>query len=253
MAEVRQLGAHHPLLKEIRRAASKGVLTESGCLVAESLHLIREAQRSGRRIHDVIASASAVEAAMRVADSVTVIPAAAFAKLATTEHSQGVLALVEAPVWRAADLLRPAPALTVILDGVQDPGNAGAIIRAAEAFGATGVASLPGTVSFFNPKTIRASAGSLFRTPFVPGVTLADCASTKLYAAVAHGGTTIDQVDWCESCALVIGSEAHGVSPEVLSAATPVRIPTSNVESLNAAVAAGIILYEARRQRGALQ
>lgn len=250
MAEVRQLGANHPLLKEIRRAANKGILTDAGCMVAESLHLVREAQRSGRRIHTVVATASALPAISDI--DVATVPDAVFAKLATTEHSQGVIALVESPTWNVADLMAPAPALTVILDRIQDPGNAGAIIRAAEAFRATGVASLPGTVSFFNPKAIRASAGSLFRVPFVHGAALADCTVGRLYAAVARGGTTIDQVDWREPCSLVIGSEAHGVSREVLAVATPVRIPTTNVESLNAAVAAGIILYEASRQRGSV-
>jgi RNA methyltransferase, TrmH family len=146
-----------------------------------------------------------------------------------------------------------------VLDGLQDPGNAGAIVRAAEAFGATGVLFLKGTVSPFNSKTLRASAGSLFRVPFLYGMdsSLARAAlqqnKVTLYAAVPAGGETpahsLEQADLAAHCGLIIGNEARGVSSALRSAALDLTIPTVGVESLNAAVAAGIILYEARRQR----
>ena len=142
---------------------------------------------------------------------------------------------------------------------MQDPGNAGAILRAAEAFGATGTLFLKGTVSPFNAKTLRASAGSLFRVPFLHGVdaSLARAALQQnkvvLYAAVPAGGRApvrgLGQVDLTGKCGLIIGNEARGVSQLLRSAALDLSIPTVGVESLNAAVAAGIILYEARRQR----
>ena len=94
---------------------------------------------------------------------------AMFAKLASTETPQGVIALVRPPHWTLDQLVRGKP-LVVVLDGVQDPGNAGAIVRAAEAFGATGVAFLKGTVNPYNPKCLRASAGSMFRLPVVAGI-----------------------------------------------------------------------------------
>jgi TrmH family RNA methyltransferase len=146
----------------------------------------------------------------------------------------------------------------VLLDGMQDPGNAGTIARAAEAFGATGVMFLKGSVSPHNPKTLRASAGSLFRLPYQHGVdpALARAAlrqnKTELYAAVParqKAARPLTEVDFTSPCGLVIGNEAHGVSEELRSAALDVSIPTVRVESLNAAVAAGILLYEARRQR----
>jgi TrmH family RNA methyltransferase len=142
---------------------------------------------------------------------------------------------------------------------LQDPGNAGAIVRAAEAFGATGILFLKGSVSPFNPKTLRASAGSLFRVPYLHGVdaTLARAAleqnKVELYAGVpARAGAAIRPiagVDLTARCGLIVGNEARGVSDALRSAALDVSIPTVGVESLNAAMAAGILLYEARRQR----
>ncbi len=100
------------------------------------------------------------------------LPDALFQTISGTETAQGVMSLVEPPVWSLEQLFDGArgPALVLILDGLQDPGNAGAILRAAEAFGATGAIFLKGTVSPYNPKTLRASAGSLFRVPFLHGV-----------------------------------------------------------------------------------
>jgi TrmH family RNA methyltransferase len=155
-------------------------------------------------------------------------------------------------------LFRSCP-LVVVLDGLQDPGNAGAIVRAAEAFGATGVLFLKGTVSPFNSKTLRASAGSLFRIPYLHGVdsALARAAlqqnRVELYAGVPQqtGGAarSLSEIDLTGRCGLIIGNEAHGVGEDLRSAAAEISIPTVGVESLNAAVAAGILLYEARRQR----
>ncbi|HTS32068.1 MAG TPA: RNA methyltransferase, partial [Bryobacteraceae bacterium] len=203
---------------------------------------------------------SAAEAHVRGLSGVKVVilPDALLQRLSDTETSQGVMALVKPPVWNIGQLFRGRP-LVVVLDGLQDPGNAGTIVRAAEAFGATGVLFLKGTASPFSPKTLRASAGSLFRMPFLAGVepSLA-CAAlqqrrVELYAGVparAEASTRpISDVDFTAACGLVIGSEAHGVGGELRSAALDVSIPTVGVESLNAAVAAGILLYEARRQR----
>lgn len=143
----------------------------------------------------------------------------------------------------------------MVLDGVQDPGNAGAIVRAAEAFGATGVMFLKGTVSPYNPKAVRASAGSLFRVPVVAALeaTLARAALEQrrldVYAAAPSGKKDLNDADLSRKCALIIGSEGRGVSDRLRAGAIDLRIPVSGVESLNAAMAAGILLYEARRQR----
>jgi TrmH family RNA methyltransferase len=253
----------NPLLKDVRRAVARGSLTEAGWCIAETFHLLEEALRSGSEIKTVLAAESARNAVVaqgrRLANvKVAVMPDALFAGIAATETSQGVMALVQPREWKLEQLL-PGAALVVVLDGLQDPGNAGAIVRAAEAFGATGVVFLKGTVSPHNPKTLRAAAGSLFRVPYVHGMESGAARSALggnhigLFAAMpaADGTSTrpLAGVDLRSRCALIIGSEAHGVSAGWRAAATPISIPTVGVESLNAAMAAGILLYEARRQR----
>ena len=140
----------------------------------------------------------------------------------------------------------------VVLDGIQDPGNAGTIVRAAEAFGGTGVMFLRGSVNPFNAKTLRASAGSLFRIPFVhglePAIALAGIQENRLrvYAGMPYEGRN-GRPMLARPCAIVIGNEGRGVSEEFRGIAEPVSIPTAGVESLNASVAAAILLYEAFR------
>jgi TrmH family RNA methyltransferase len=179
-----------------------------------------------------------------------------FASLASTETPQGVISLVRPPAWTLDQLLR-GRAMVAVLDGIQDPGNAGAILRAAEAFGATGAAFLKGSVSPYNPKCMRASAGSVFRLPIATALDetllLAALAKKKgvLYAAMPRATILVSDANFKISCAIVIGSEGRGVSQHLVEFATALRIPTNGVESLNAAVAAGILFYEARRQRNA--
>ena len=242
------LSDHNPLLKKIRRAVAQGSLTDDGYAVAEGAHLLEEARKSGCEIGAVIVRESSAEdfpEARVVSDKI-------FRDLASTETPQGVLALVKPPVSTLAAILS-GRALAVVLDGVQDPGNAGAILRAAEAFGATGAVFLKGSVNPYNPKCVRGSAGSVFRVPLVAAVELeAFLASAPacLYAAMPRAQRLAHEADLSAACAIVIGGEARGVSSPLASKAIAVRIPTSGVESLNAAVAAGILLYEARRQRG---
>lgn len=253
----------NPLLKEVRRAVARGSLTTEGFCVAESFHLLEEALRSDCRVKAVLASESvrsAVEAHIRGLSGirVAVLPDGLFQSISGTETSQGVMALVRPPVWNIEQLFRGA-ALVVVLDGLQDPGNAGAICRNAEAFGATGVLFVKGSANPFNPKALRASAGSLFRVPVVSGVdgALARAALQQhkldVWAGVparpGRAAKRLDEIDLTRKCALIVGSEAHGVGVELRSSAMDLFIPTVGVESLNAAVAAGILLYEARRQR----
>ena len=231
--------------------------------MAETFHLLEEALRSDCEVKAVLVAESvrsAAEAHVRRLSGirVVVVADALLRRVSDTGTSQGVMALVKPPEWKLEQLFR-GRSLVVVLDGLQDPGNAGAILRAAEAFGATGAMFLKGTVSPYNPKTLRASAGSVFRIPFLHGVdpALARAAlqqnKVALYAGVpAHAGAaarSLADVDLTARCGIIIGSEAHGVGGELRSAALDISIPTVGVESLNAAVAAGILLYEARRQR----
>jgi TrmH family RNA methyltransferase len=253
--------AANPLLKDVRRAIARGGLTDEGWCIGESFHLLEEALRSERNVPVVLAAESVRTTVERHVSGLRgsrtiVLPDALFQTVAATETSQGVIALVEPPVWSIDQLFR-GQSLVIVLDGLQDPGNAGAIARAAEAFGASGLMFVKGTVSPFHPRTLRASAGSLFRIPFVFGMDAPLArASLKqhrvdIYAAMPFTGaqTLAGDIDFSRKCALVIGSEGRGVSQELHGIARDVAIPTVGVESLNAAVAASVLLYEARTQR----
>jgi TrmH family RNA methyltransferase len=247
----------NPLIKDIRRAARRGEATEDGLAIAESPHLLEEAVRSGIPVEATIvsdAAGPAVEAlARRLAPGRHTIPDKLFQELSATENSQGIIALVRVPRHEWRDLLQ-ASNRVVVLDGIQDPGNAGAIVRSAEAFGLDAVIFGRGSVSPVNPKTLRASAGSLFRIPAVRGgaaervVESLRSAGLPLFAATAHDGKPLGEVDLSRS-AIVIGSEAHGIGAEYLAAATPVYIPVRGVESLNAAAAAAVIFYASTLRR----
>jgi len=150
----------------------------------------------------------------------------------------------------------PLP-IVLVLAGLQDPGNVGAIVRAAAGFGAAGVVAIEGTANPFGWKALRGAMGGTFRLPIAARGTLSDVIAgarlerVRLAAAVAHGGTPLPQLDFRDPIALIFGNEGGGVSPTALGAAdTTVTIPMhAPVESLNVAIAAAVILYEASRQR----
>lgn len=248
--------AANPLLKDVRRAIARGGLTDEGWCVAETFHLLDEAVRSHCEVKLVLAAESQ---ASRIAGmKVAVLPDALLRSVAGTESSPGAIALVKPPEWKLEDLFRGNP-LVLVLDGLQDPGNAGAIVRAAEAFGATGAIFMKGTASPYNSKTLRASAGSLFRLPLLYGMDAElvrealQQNAVGLFAGVparpGEPSRQLTEVDLTGRCALIIGNEARGVSDALRAVSQAVSIPTVGVESLNAAMAAGILLYEARRQR----
>lgn len=247
----------NPKLKQLRRAASRGTVTESGFALAESPTLLEEALRSGIEVERVFASERMHATVAKRLPPHRRIPLHAvtnrlFDQVATTSRSQGVLALVKLPSWDPDVVFE---GLTVVLDGVQDPGNAGAVARSAEAFGASGLVFLKGSASAANPKTLRAAAGSLFRLPTLHGIDAADLIGLArqykktIFAAEARGGVPLMEAPVSPGAAVVIGSETHGVTPAILRVATPLAIPTESVESLNAAVAASVILYEVARRR----
>jgi len=177
-------------------------------------------------------------------------------KLSALDTHQGVAALLARPRWQEADLLRATP-LVAVAAGVRDPGNLGALLRTAEAAGATGFLSLRGGADPFRDKAVRGSMGSVFRLPtlhgFDPAALIAFAQRHRLQLVVADGSGSIDHaaVDYRKPSVLVLGAEAQGPPKELLAAASArVRIDIAPpVESLNVAVAAGILLFEARRQR----
>ncbi|MGA7258241.1 MAG: RNA methyltransferase [Terracidiphilus sp.] len=250
-------------LKELRRALGHPGREARGLAGIEGLNLLDEALRAGLRIAAVFLAMEAHDPlkGLDLPDELDVmrVPQAIMNPILGTETPQPVAALVEVPDWTWAHVLRGRgawPPLVVVLAGLQDPGNAGAIVRSAEAFGATGIVALPGTVSLWNPKAVRASAGSVFRMPQV-SVSVDECFNTVREAGARFLSTTgraaepCDMVSMTGPVALLVGNEGSGVPPRIAARAderVTICCP-GPVESLNAAVAAGILLYEASRQR----
>lgn len=259
-------GRHNPLLKELRSVYAHGNPTGDGCFAVEGVRSLEEAIRSGVRFRAVFFTDAGDAATQRLTQRLLeqighkvetyLVPAKLFQEAVTTDSPQGVAALVYGKVSTPDDLLRTQPALLVVAAGLQDPGNLGTILRSAEAFGAGGVVLTEGTVSAYNPKTVRATAGSIFRLPVV-AAKLADLIPhlrekrLKLFATSSHKGTPINEAPLHEPSAVFIGNEGAGLPRDVITKMdATLLIPQARpVESLNAGVAASIILYEAARQR----
>ncbi len=177
------------------------------------------------------------------------------ARLADTEHPQGIVAVVEPRQWALDDIPVGPASVVLVLEGVQDPGNVGALARTALGLGAAGLVALPGTADLYNPKALRGSMGALFRLPSVSSpaesfVAWARGSGLALWTT-AMSGTPVSEARREGPIALLVGNEGAGVRPELAAvAARAVAIPLgSGVESLNVAVAAGILLYEVTRDR----
>ena len=265
---LRPIGSRqNALVKDLRRAFTQASPAEDGSVAIEGVKLVEEAIRSGLRLRAVFFSESAKQRANRLlpqlghATETILLPDDIFHSAVATETPQGVAALVYPLAATQEDLFGSATPLSVhplILGcaGVQDPGNLGTILRSAEAFGASGVLCTEGTVSSANPKVARASAGSVFRLPCIKLSTTAALAALaahgiRLAVTSSHKGRPVHEIDLTLPTAIFIGSEGHGVPRALLDRADEaILIPHSpKVESLNAAIAASILLYEAQRQR----
>ncbi len=180
---------------------------------------------------------------------------AELARLADTEHPQGIVAVVESRHWSLDDIAIGSTSVVLALDAVQDPGNVGALARTALGLGAAGLIALPGTADLSNPKALRGSMGALFRLPAVacPVDAFVGWARGERLAlwTTAMDGTPVGDIRRDGPIALLVGNEGAGVRPELAAVASrSVTVPLGNgVESLNVAVAAGILLYEVTRDR----
>jgi TrmH family RNA methyltransferase len=250
------------LVKDLRKAFSHAIAADDGCVAIEGVKLVEEAIRSGLRVRAVFFSESARERANRLlpqlghAIETVLLPDDIFQSAVATETPQGVAALVHPFVATLEDLFLPETPLILGCAGLQDPGNLGTILRSAEAFGASGVLATDGTVSPANPKVARASAGSVFRLPVVKlptaeALSALEENSIRLVVTSSHKGRPVQEIDLTLRTAIFIGSEGQGVPRAILDAADEaILIPHSpKVESLNAGIAASILLYEAQRQR----
>ena len=251
------------LVKDLRKALSQGEPTAEGYLAVEGTRMIEEAIRSGLRFQAVFFSNAGSAHATRLLPQIgsqvetLLLPDDVFASAVSTESPQGLAALVKLRPHKFEDVLDSASdSLLVGVAGIQDPGNLGTIIRSAEAFGARAVLLGEKTVSHFNSKAVRGSAGSLFRQPLlrvklIESILALKQQGLRVLATSSHKGKPLHQADFTGAAMIVVGNEGAGVPQEILSLADElVTIPHSpRVESLNAGIAASILLYEAARQR----
>jgi RNA methyltransferase, TrmH family len=254
-------GRHNQRLKELRLAFRHAELTPQGECAVEGVKLIEEALRSGQHLNSVFFSESARPLAEKLLPQINartetlVLPSTLFKSIVPSDAPQGVAALLKLPAFSAVqmlELLSDGP--FVVAAGLQDPGNLGTILRSAEAFGAAGIFLTEGTVSPYNWKVLRGSAGSIFRLPFLQIssaelLPLLRARNVRLLATSSHRGTPLPQISWTLPLAIFIGNEGAGLSRELTSQMDEtLAIPqTAQVESLNAGVAASIVLYEAAR------
>jgi TrmH family RNA methyltransferase len=247
----------NPRVKELRAALARTGRTPTGLIAIEGEHLVAEAMRSRLRFASIFLR-EGYEPPFAIPEDAEhlLLPADVFASAVSTEQPQGIAALVHPPAFSPATLFEgPAP-LILVLEALQDPGNVGTLIRSAEAFAASGILLLPGTASPWNPKALRASAGSAFRMPTVnateaEALDLLAQHNVPAIAAVARTGTSMSEAPLAGPCALLIGNEGAGLSDTLLAAAAHrITIPTpGRVESLNAAIAGSLLLYETSRHR----
>jgi RNA methyltransferase, TrmH family len=248
-------------VKQLRGAFAGQARISGGLMAIEGEHLLEEALRSGVVLKTVFVSERwdgpgivphGVEL-LRLTDEV-------FRGVVETQTPQGVAALLDPPKWLQNEVFGKGGAeLILVAVGVQDPGNLGTLVRSAEAFGASGILTTTGTVSVWNQKALRASAGSVFRVPVV-AVSAEDVAGLKgrgmrLIAStglVDDGVVAAKDMDFTVPCAVLIGNEGAGLSEEWMAMCDArVTVPCPGpVESLNAGVAGSLLLYEASRQRG---
>jgi RNA methyltransferase, TrmH family len=269
--------AGHPLIRNFRRSLGTGstpegwLAVEGPILFAEALHAGCYLEDSGGpqdqarlKIQSVLATEREAEkfdaGLRRLPDDceLTIIPEWLFHRIAQTETPRGIAAFIELPAREIDDALASASALALVACGLQDPGNLGNMVRSAQAFGASALLTLRNTVSPFNVKAVRSSAGAIFRLPVFTDLDPESLLERlhmlglRVLAADRHSPVPINEVDLRGPVAVLIGQEAAGLDADLTrrADARAAIIIRRDTDSLNAAAAATIFLYEAARQRG---
>ena len=230
-----------------------------GLYIAEGEKIVREALNAGL-VKTVVMREDFKGEFDREDTAFVFMSGSLFSKIAQTENSQGILAIVAEPKFDRSTFLTAISAKdskVLVLDRLQDPGNIGTIIRTADAAGYAGLIVMKGSGDIFSPKVIRAAAGSLIRMPVYKAeneeeaLSVLSDANKIIVGTTPEDGVAYDKADWSGGIALIIGNEGNGLS-ETFKAATHknVKIPMNKeVDSLNAAVAAGILIYESIKER----
>ncbi len=250
---------HNRQIKDIIALNSKAKERSSRALfAAEGIKIFGEAPKE--LIHSVFVSASFEEKNRSIlyGSAYEIIEDGIFAKICDTKTPQGILTVLHQPKYKYEQLLASAAPFLMILENVRDPGNVGTIIRSAEGAGVDGIILSKGRADIFTPKTIRSTMGSIFRVPFIYEENLADAmkrldsAGIRTYGAYLNGGSRIyTEHTYKDGCAIVIGNESRGLSDETASMCDRlIHIPMcGQLESLNAAVAAAVLMYNVNRSR----
>src|SRR5256886_13509315 len=255
-------------IRDLQRRKARG---RRGLALIEGVRLVEEALAAGVAFKGALVAPDLARTARGTAlvaelqghaVAVEAVGARVFAQLADTETPQGIIAVIEPRRWNASEFVPPPGAVALVIDGVQDPGNVGTLIRRAHATGAAGTMVLPGTADPTSPKALRAAMGATFRRPVVSlddagFIAWARKHAVTLWAAAAdgtpphHAAGTGDGGRGRGPIAVIVGNEGAGIRPQLNAvAAQRVAIPLAQgAESLNVAVAAGILLYEVTRGR----
>lgn len=244
-------------VKAARKLARRQDRDRTGTFLVEGPPTVGEALGCLRRLFVTAAHSDLARRAVDAGVEVVEVSDRVLASLADTVSPQGVVGVAELPA-PALDTVLADARLVVVCWQVADPGNVGTVLRSADAAGASAVVCTTGSVDPRNPKAVRASAGSLFHLPVVtdvaPAAVIDACRrhGLQVVAADAGGATAYTAVDFSRPTAVLLGNEAHGLPAQALAAADVVAaIPIhGRAESLNLAVTAGLLVYEAARQRG---
>ncbi|MGO8793016.1 MAG: TrmH family RNA methyltransferase [Terriglobia bacterium] len=254
----------NPLMKVFRRSLADGT-TREGWLAVEGPFLVEEALSAAPVVqtHSVLVASGAAAKFSALLDrlpaeiELTQVPDRLFEGIAQTQSPQGIAALVELPAYKLEQVVAVPNPLLVVACRLQDPGNLGTMMRTALAFSASAFLTLQETVSPFNPKAVRSSAGAIFRLPLICGLNPEKAlpflsVHVRIIAADRNSPASLSQANLKGPIAMLVGREASGLPEEIARYANqrlsiPIR---KEVDSVNAATAASIFLYEAARQRG---
>lgn len=255
----------NPKIKEALDIKNRRSKYKSNAFIIEGPHLIEMAIASGHQIKEVFFTNTfsakkdgqrLIRQISKYTNDIFEITEHLLNKLTDTETPQGILAMASYAPKNLEDIRFKSVPLIVIIDGVQEPGNLGTIIRTSDAAGADAVIILKGTCDVFMQKTLRATAGSIFNMPIVhaeAGALLKWLASKgiRLSVTAVDGRTSMFDADLKNAVAFVFGNEAHGVSSQMKKNADFIfKIPIfGKAESLNVSTSAAVCLYEAVRQR----
>lgn len=244
------------IVKRCEQLSMRKYRDQFGLYLIEGENLLAEAVKNHARIETVLLREGCQKSLPpQVADRTFLVDARIFDKLAQTVTSQGILAVVAKEAARKEDFINLPGSNFIVLDRLQDPGNIGTILRTADAAGYKLAILMKGTADVYAPKVVRAATGSLFRMPVVSMASAKELAEFTGAAGKKLTATCLDARRWyydedlTHDIALIIGNEGNGISRDLIeSSDIQIKIPMQgNIESLNAAVAAGVLMYEAMR------